>query len=248
LTPEVDYTCIGNGNITATPSIGADIYDYTYELLDSNGNVIAGPQPENIFPNVVPGTYTVRTIYKSQIPPTPSLLLSEDFGAGGTIPSPNTHLYTYEDQTVNPPGDNNQNINDGEYSVTSELVAPFPSWANPIDHTSGTRDGQGRYLVINIGSPGEGKIIYSKEIKDIIHNQPLQVSLWMLNLMREGTSGADVDLTIEVRKIGTGEVVAYTTTGIIPKNKGNSDWRTPDPILELNPGANSELEFVIRTE
>src|SRR5690606_417513 len=244
LTPEVSYDCIGEGFIT----VGTDIatYDYIYELLDSNGNLIAGPQPENEFPQVAPGNYTVRTTYTSQTPPTPSLLLSEDFGSGGTIPSPNTVGYQYEDQTVNPPGDNNQNINDYEYSVTSNLVAPFPTWANPIDHTSGTKAGQGRYLVINIGAPAPGQIIYSKTINDVIHNQPLRVSLEMLNLMRVGTSGADVDLTIDIREIGTGTVVATTTTGAIPKNTGNSNW--VNRTVELNPGTNSSLEFVIRTE
>src|SRR5690606_20644200 len=139
-------------------------------------------------------------------PPTPSLLLSEDFGSGGTIPSPNTVGYQYEDQTVNPPGDNNQNINDYEYSVTSNLVAPFPTWANPIDHTSGPKAGQGRYLVINIGAPAPGQIIYSKTSNDVIDNQPLRFSLEMLNLMRVATSGADVDLPMDIREIGTGTV------------------------------------------
>ncbi|HUH48166.1 MAG TPA: hypothetical protein VLZ54_13485, partial [Arenibacter sp.] len=240
LTPEVSYDCVGKGIITVATD-NPD-YDYTYMI---NG-VLNAPDPSsNVFTNVAPGTYTIRTIYKSQTLPTPSLLLREDFGFGGTIPSPNTTGYAFEDQTMDRPG-NPRNINDGEYAVTSKIEAPFGTWANPIDHTTGTRDSQGRYLVINIGSPGPGQIIYSKTIHDIIHDQPLQVSLWMLNLMKTGTVGEDVDLTIEVREVGTGVVVASARTGIIPKNNGDSDWT--NPIIELNPGANSSLEFVIRTE
>ncbi|MEZ4968401.1 MAG: hypothetical protein R2814_01810 [Flavobacteriaceae bacterium] len=241
LTPDVSYNCEGDGTITATPDITT--YDYTYML---NG-VLNSPDPtSNIFPNVGPGTYTVRTNYTSQTPPTPSLLLSEDFGSGATIPSPNTVGYQYEDQTVNPPGDNNRNINDYEYSVTSELVAPFGTWANPIDHTTGTRAGNGRYLVINIGTPSPGQVIYSKNINDVIHNQPLRVSLWMLNLLRTGTSGLDPDITIEIREIGTGNVIESIKTGSIPKNTGNSNWINRS--VDLNPGTNSSLEFVIRTD
>ena len=93
LTPEVNYACDGAGIITVTPNINT--YDYTFEL---NG-VLNSPDPtSNVFPNVAPGTYTVRTNYVSQTPPTPSLLLSEDFGYGLTIPNPNTTGYFYENQ------------------------------------------------------------------------------------------------------------------------------------------------------
>ncbi|WP_299533646.1 T9SS type B sorting domain-containing protein [Ulvibacterium sp.] len=240
LTPAVDYNCNGTGNITATPDIAT--YDYTYEL-DGVPNT---PPTSNVFPNIGPGTYTVRTIYTSQTPPTPSLLLSEDFGAGATIPSPNTNGYNYEDQTNNPPGDANSNINDFEYSVTSDVVAPFGTWVSPIDHTTGTRASQGRYLVMNVGTPTPTQIIYSKEINDIVPNRDLTVSLYIMNLLRQGTSGLDPDLTIEIREVGTGNVVQSIRTGTISKNTGNTDWRFR--TVDLNPGANTSLEFVIRSE
>jgi len=240
LTPAVDYNCDGTGNITATPDLA--IYNYTYEL-DGVPNT---PSTSNYFPNVAPGTYTVRTVYTSQTPPTPSLLLSEDFGAGPTIPSPNTNGYNYEDQTNNPPGDANSNINDFEYSVTSDVVAPFGTWVSPIDHTTGTRASQGRYLVMNVGTPTPTQIIYSKEINDIIPNRDLTVSLYIMNLLRQGTSGLDPDLTIEIRELGTGNIVQSIRTGTISKNTSNTDWRFRS--VDLNPGANTSLEFVIRSE
>ncbi|CAZ95759.1 T9SS type B sorting domain-containing protein [Zobellia galactanivorans] len=241
LTPEVSYDCNGTGTITATPDIAT--YNYTYAL----DGVPNSPDPtSNVFLNVAPGTYTVSTSYVSQTPPTPSLLLTEDFGSGPTIPSPNTNGYTYEDQTTNPPGDANENINDFEYSVTSEIVAPFGTWINPIDHTTGTRTGQGRYLVMNVGTPTPTQIIYSKEINDIIPNQDISVTLYIMNLLRQGTSGLDPNLTIEIREPGTGTVVRSITTGTIAKNTGADDWI--EFTAELNPGSNTTLDFVIRSE
>ena len=241
LTPEVNYNCDGSGTITATPSIPT--YNYTYEL----DGVLNSPDPtSNVFPNVAPGTYTVKTNYVNATPPTPSLLLSEDFGSGLTIPSPNTNGYNYEDQTNNPPGDTNSNINDFEYSVTSQIVAPFGSWISPIDHTSGTLVGQGRYLVMNVGTPTPTQIIYSKQINDIIPGQNLEVSLYVMNLLRQGTGGLDPDLTVEIREVGTGTIVQSIRTGSIPKNTGQNDWIPFN--ASLNPGANTSLEFVIRSE
>ncbi|MGB6153459.1 MAG: hypothetical protein WBG48_15880, partial [Pricia sp.] len=246
LTPEVSYLCDGSAVVTATPDIST--YNYTYYL----DGVINSPDPtSNVFPNVAPGTYTVSTNYVSQTPPTPSLLLSEDFGSGPTIPSPNTNGYFYEDQTTGThpnmrPGDTNRNINDFEYSVTSDVVAPFGTWINPIDHTSGTRTGQGRYLVMNVGTPTPTQIIYSKEINDIIAGQDLSISFFVMNLLRQGTGGLDPDLTVEIREIGTGNVVQSVRTNAIPKNTGNLDWRPFNGTL--NPGSNSSLLFVIRSE
>ena len=240
LTPEVSYLCDGSATVTATPSIST--YNYTYQI----DGVLNTPPESNVFNNVAPGTYTVSTNYTNATPPTPSLLLTEDFGSGGTIESPNTNGYTYEDQTGNSPGDSNSNVNDFEYTVTSSIVAPFGSWINPIDHTTGTRTGQGRYLVMNVGTPTPTQIIYSKQINDIIPNQDLEVSLFVMNLLRQGTGGLDPDLTVEIREIGTGNIVQSIRTSAIPKNTGENDWQPF--IASLNPGANTSLEFVIRSE
>ncbi|WP_400071265.1 T9SS type B sorting domain-containing protein [Zobellia russellii] len=241
LTPEVSYDCDGLATVTATPNITT--YNYTYAL----DGVPNSPDPtSNVFLNVGPGTYTVSTNYSSQTPPTPSILLSEDFGSGATIPSPNTNGYTYEDQTNNAPGDSNSNVNDFEYTVTSDIVAPFGTWINPIDHTTGTRTGQGRYLVMNVGTPTPTQIIYSKQINDVIPNQDLSVTLYVMNLLRQGTSGLDPNLTIEIRETGTTNVVQSIRTGEIAKNTGSNDW--VEFTATLNPGANTTLDFVIRSE
>jgi uncharacterized repeat protein (TIGR01451 family) len=240
LTPAVDYNCSGTGNITATPDVAT--YDYTYEL-DGVPNT---PPTSNVFPNIAPGTYTVRTIYTSQTPPTPSLLLSEDFGYGSTIPNANTTGYFYENQLddITPSGapvDNGRFINDYEYAVTDSIARPFGAWLNPIDHTTGTRATDGRYLVINIGAPTPGQIIYQKPINDIIPNQPITVSIWGINLIRSGNRVAP-DLTIELRDPVTSAVVASADTGAIPENNIWNEY-----ILSLDPGANTSLDLVIVT-
>ncbi|MCR1023178.1 T9SS type B sorting domain-containing protein [Cellulophaga baltica] len=241
ITPVVDYNCDGSGNITLNSDIST--YNYTYAI----DGVLNTPDADlNIFSDIAAGTYTITTNYTSQTPPTPSLLLVENFGSGSTTSSTNTVGYTYEDQTGNAPGDSNSNINDYEYTVTSQLVAPYGSWINPIDHTTGTRTGNGRYLVINVGTPATGQVIYTKTISDIIPNQPLRVSLWILNLLKSTSSGLDPNLIIEVQETGTGTPVQTIYTGDIAKNTGSSDWT--EFSVDLNPGSNTTLEFVIRTD
>src|SRR6056297_3403290 len=242
LTPEVDYNCDGTGTITASPSITG--YDYRYEL----DGVPNAPDPtSNVFNNVAPGTYTVTTYYTSQTPPSPSLLLSEDFGIGnGTIPSPDTRGYAYEDQTTSTVagGDANSNINDFQYSVTNRIVAPFGTWLSPNDHTDPS-DPNGRFLVINVGTPSPGQIIYTKPIQDIIPNRPLRISLNIFNVVRSTATILNPDLTIEIVDAG-GTVIQSIRTGEIPKNTGPDDW-----VLfttDFDPGTNTNLDFVIRSE
>lgn len=246
LTPEVSYLCDGSAVVTATPNITT--YNYTYAL----DGVPNSPDPtSNVFPNVPPGTYTVSTNYVSQTPPTPSLLLSEDFGSGnGTIPSPNTVGYFYEAQTTgaNPdmrPGDTNTRINDYEYGVTNRIAAPFGPWISPNDHTNPS-DPNGRFLVINVGTPSPGQIIYSKPINDVIPSRPLSISLQIFNLLISTNGQLDPDLTIEIREPGTGTVVQSIRTGDIAKNTGPDDW--VEFTADLNPGINTSLDFVIRTQ
>ncbi len=241
LTPAVEYNCSGTGEITVTPNIST--YDYRYAL---NG-VLNAPDPtSNVFNNVPLGNHVVTAYYVSQTPPTPSLLLSEDFGNGATIPSPNTTGYFYEDQAndITPSGapvDPNRSINDYEYAVTSSIERPFGAWWNPSDHTNPSAT-NGRYLVINIGAPTPGQVIYQKPINDIIPNQPITVSLWLANLIRAGRNRIAPDLTIELRDPATGTVVASSNTGAVPENEIWNEY-----VLSLNPGTYPSLDFVVLT-
>jgi len=235
VTPVVDYNCDGTGNLTVNTDITT--YDYTFEL----DGALNTPDPSNnVFTDLAPGNYVITTNYVSQTPPTPSVLLEENFGAGPTGPSADTFGYCYEPQDGTNPCGTGPQINDLEYSVTGSIVAPFGAWLNPTDNTGLVN---GRYLVINIGTPAPGQAIYRKTINDIIPNQPLEVSLFAINLLRSTHSGQiDPDLTIQLQDPISGTVIATSDTGVIPRNDIWNQF-----TIQLDPGVNTSLDFVIIT-
>jgi len=241
ISSDVVYNCDGTGNITVKTDI--DTYNYTYEI----NSVPNTPPTSNIFNDLAPNSYRITTNYSTGIPPTPSLLLNETFGSGPTTPGPpgSTSGYFYENQMddVTPSGainDPDRAVADYEYTITNRIVKPYSNWINPVDHTANSASG--RYLVINIGAPTPGQIIYKKVINQIIPNQPLEISLWGINLQKSGTNGTNPDLRIELRDPTTGAVVAFSETGPIPENDIWNEY-----ILPLNPGANTTLDLVIIT-
>ena len=223
-----DYNCDGSGNIVITAD--QSIYNYSYTINTSPSTTVT----DGIFNSIAPGSYTITATYNENNPPNPSVLLLEDFGTGGTVNSPYTLGYNYEDQVG---GDTA--VNDFDYTVTNYLVYLYGSWLRPTDHTSMGADPNGRFLVINVGSPAVGQVIYKKPIKDIIPNQNMRVSFAALNLLKSG-SQLDPDLYIQMRIPGTQTVVGEVRTNDIPKNK---IWNVYD--FNMDPGANTELEFVI---
>ena len=239
-TTTIDYECDGEGTITVTPD-SAD-FDYTYEI-DGSPNT---PNTSNVFNNVAVGNHTITVNYTSNIAPSPSVLLSENFGVG-----PNTSIseidpaYCYEPQdgSVSACGfGTDTHIQDGEYSVTQTIVNPYGSWLSPNDHTGLAG---GRFLAINVGGvAGVGGIVYQKTGVEVIPNRDITVSLHAFNLLRNGTGGGDPSIEIQLVD-GGGTIIASTTTGNIPKNTGVNDWNNYS--VNLNPGANSNLDIVIRT-
>ncbi|MFD2100168.1 T9SS type B sorting domain-containing protein [Flagellimonas iocasae] len=240
VTPAIDYECDGEGIITLTPD--SPDFDYTY-ALDGTPNT---PADLNMFNNVPVGAHTVTVNYTSNSAPTPSVLLLETFGAG-----PNTSIsevdpaYCYEPQDGSTSlcgFGTDTHIQDGEYSVTQSIVNPYGTWQNPNDH-SGMANG--RFLAMNVGGAvGPNGIIYAKRNIEVVPNRDITISLWAFNLLRVGTSGADPDIDIQLVD-GVGTVIASTTTGQVPKNNGANDWQNYS--VTLNPGANSNLDIVIRT-
>lgn len=59
-----------------------------------------------------------------------------------------------------------------------------------------------------------------------------------------GTSGGDPSIEIELVD-GAGTVIASTATGNVPKNNDADDWN--NYTVNLDPGANTNLDIVIRT-
>jgi gliding motility-associated-like protein len=239
-TPAIDYECDGEGTITVTTS--STNFDYTYEI---NGTPNT-PNTSNVFSNVPVGNHTITVNYTSNIAPSPSILLTENFGTGPNTSIPEVDpAYCYEPQngTVNSCGwVINNRIQDGEYSVTQNIVNPYGSWLSPNDH-SGLPNG--RFLAMNVGGAvGPNGIIYAKRGIEVVPNRDITISLWAFNLLRNGTGGADPDIDIQLVD-GGGTVIASTTTGNVPKNNGANDWQNYS--VTLNPGGNTNLDIVIRT-
>ena len=239
-TTTIDYECDGEGTITVTPD-SAD-FDYTYEI-DGSPNT---PDTSNVFNNVAVGNHTITVNYTSNIAPSPSVLLSENFGTGPNTSIPEVDpAYCYEPQNgaVNSCGwAIDTHIQDGEYSVTQTIVNPYGSWLSPNDHSALPN---GRFLAMNVGGAvGPNGIIYAKRNIEVVANRDITISLWAFNLLRNGTGGADPDIDIQLVD-GVGTVIASTTTGNVPKNNGANDWQNYS--VTLNPGANTNLDIVIRT-
>ncbi|PKB42660.1 gliding motility-associated-like protein [Cellulophaga sp. RHA19] len=239
--PSISYDCEGLGEITVTPS--STDFDYVYSI---NGSFNTPDNTSNVFTDVAAGNHTIRVDYTSNATPTPSNLLSEDFGVGAnTSITQIDPLYCYEPQdgTVRPcdPGVHTR-INDGEYSVTQAIASPFSTWRSPNDHTG---NANGRFLAINVGGvAGVGGIVYAKRGIEVIPNRDITISTWAYNLLRTGESGGDPTIEIELVDAG-GTVINSVSTGNIPKNNNANDWH--NYTVTLNPGANTNLDIVIRT-
>ncbi|NKI31229.1 T9SS type B sorting domain-containing protein [Croceivirga thetidis] len=236
----VSYECDGEGVITV--NTGDPTYDYTYEL----NSVPNTPETSNIFNNVPVGNHTVTVNYTSNIPPAVSTLLNEDFGVGAPTAIPEIDpLFCFEPQDGNPSScpafGTDTHIQDGEYSVANTIVNPY-TWLVPNEQSG---DPNGRYLAINVGGvAGVGGIVYAKRNIEIIPNQDITVSLDLFNLKFVGSTGVDANLEIELVD-PSGTVISSLATGPIPKTNNADDWLTAN--ITLNPGANSNIDIVIRT-
>ncbi|TAI47570.1 T9SS type B sorting domain-containing protein [Flagellimonas allohymeniacidonis] len=240
VTSSIVYECDGEGTVTITADNPG--YDYTYEI---NG-VDNTPNTSNIFSDVPVGNHTITVNYINSTPPSQSVLLLENFGTGPNTSIPEVdpaYCYEPQDGSVNSCGwAINNRIQDGEYSVTQVIVNPYGSWRSPNDHSALAN---GRFLAMNVGGVvGPNGIIYAKRNIEVIPNRDITISLWAFNLLRVGTGGADPDINIQLVD-GLGTVIASTTTGNVPKNNDADDWQ--NYTVTLDPGANTNLDIVIRT-
>lgn len=238
-----DYNCDGTATTTVTVNNNGGNFSYTY-LLNGIPNT---PPDNNVFTNVPCGDHDVTIRFESLAIPTYSNLLFEDFGEGANTTSPGINpAYCFERQVAATQCNGSIQINDGDYAVTRRINPRFGAWVDARDHTSNGTNANGRFLCVNIGgTAGVGGILYSKQINDIIPNQPVQASIWAMNLLVIGNTQFNPNLTIQlVRDLGlaTETVIASQDTGDVPKTE---TWQ--NYVLSLNPGANSSLAFVIRS-
>lgn len=244
----VTFNCDGSAKTTVTVNNpGGANFEYNYYLDDSttpNTNV-----PPNVFPNVPSGDHKVRIEYKVISVPTFSNLLNENFGYGDDVPSPgiNTTYYCFERQVTATQCKGSIEINDGDYSVTAKIVQPFGPWLQPGDHTPPTNPAtpRGRALVVNIGDQiPVTAVLYEKTIKDIIPGQPINFEFFGFNLLNKNNNQADPNLTIALVNAAGVEISSFSTGSIPKSEKWESYPKTP---FTLDPGANTTLRFIVRS-
>lgn len=248
------FNCDGSANSTVTvTNSDSNSFIYNY-LLDGVAN--SNTADPKTFLNVPSGSHTISVEYLLTSVPTYSNLLNEDFGSGAaTTTSGIAAAYCFNDLRVNAPYlCGTQSVEDNQYSVTNDFwrsddSSADPAWFHFKDHTTspGNKAGlpldpKGRFLLVNIGSAaGPYGVLYSKSIKDVIPNQPIIIDVYLGNLLRNSRGGANPDFIIELVD-GSGTVVASQATGIISNNEL---WN--GKTLSLNPGANTNLTFKIRS-
>ncbi|AUC81400.1 T9SS type B sorting domain-containing protein [Lacinutrix sp. Bg11-31] len=244
---ETVFNCDGTGNSTVTvTNNGGTSYSYDYYLDGVLNPNTVDPQTFN---NVPSGSHTISVEYTLLTVPTFSNLLYETFGYGEDTTSPgiNPTYYCFERQVTATQCGNSTTINDGEYSVTSNIENPYGAWVNPVDFTPATNPTtpDGRYLVVNIGATiPTTEILYEKQINDIIPNQPIQVEFAAMNLLSIGNNQFDPNLRVALVD-GTGTEISFYSTGDIPKTENWIEY--PTTPISLDPGTNTSLKFILRS-
>jgi len=249
------YNCNGTANATVVINGGQGDPKFSYQYyLDG----VANPNKANpnVFLNVTGGDHYITVDYNVLSVSTYSNLLDESFGTGESTTSPgiNSFYYCFERQLVDRPEtycNGSPAINDGDYAVTNYLNpsshAGF-NWRNPKDHTSNGADSKGRFLVVNVGNQiPETAILYEKIINDVIPNQPINFDFYAMNLLRPGAGGADPDLRIALVD-ASGSEISQFSTGAIERSNTDTDWKHfPQTPITLNPGNNTSLRLIIRS-
>jgi gliding motility-associated-like protein len=255
--PVLVFGCDGTATTTVTVTNPQNA-NYTYEYyIDGVANT---PITNNVFTNVKSGDHKILVKYKVTKVPTYSNLLREDFGRGPDTKIAGIHpAYCWEPQDyVEDCGIGGYMpilLNDGEYVVTKALLPEHKNgfnWNLPKDNTAVINNTpqitDGRFLAVNVGGVVPiGGILYRKTINDIIPNQDIQVSLYMLNLLASYNNLPSPRLTIQLQKNGVVVPGASKDTQDIPRDE---KWHSSTDlgngtILTLNPGNNTSLDFVI---
>lgn len=248
LTSAVAYDCIGEGTIAINSSNNTD-FNYTYSL--DGGTTI---QTTNEFPNQSDGTYTVTVGYSSALTPNQSTLYAEDFGAGSDAQIAEAgSIYCFEPQdgTANACNRGPAGILvNGEYTVTKAVTNTNPFLRSPQDHTGLT---DGRFFAIDIstfsdtGAPQPNNILWSRPDIEVLPNQEITVNFWAYNLMMNTqTDPTYINPEVRVEILdNTGTIIYTEVVSEIPKNTSDIDWHQR-PIT-FNPGVNTEIDIVFRT-
>ncbi|OOG65790.1 T9SS type B sorting domain-containing protein [Flavobacterium sp. A45] len=249
------YNCDGTATASAVINGGEGDPNFSYQYY-LDGQLNPNQANPNVFLNVTGGDHYITVDYNVLAVSTYSNLLTESFGSGESTTSPgiNSFYYCFERQLPNQPEthcNGNYAINDGDYSVTSYIDQTMTAdwgWRYPKDHTTNGADNKGRFLVVNIGDKiPETTILYEKQINNVIPNQPINFDFYVMNLMRPNAGNADPDLRIALVD-ASGSEISWFSTGAIERSNTNTDWKHfPKTPITLNPGNNTSLRLIIRS-
>ncbi|MEM8763324.1 MAG: T9SS type B sorting domain-containing protein [Bacteroidota bacterium] len=246
LSTAVDYACDGTASITVSTSNTTD-FTYTYSLNTTPNT----PADNNVFTGVAAGTQTVTVGYASSITPSQSTLFFENFGTGPTTQIAEIGSdYCYEPQdgslTACNRGPAGILVN-GEYTVTNFVTNPVPALLSPQDHTGLT---DGRFLAIDVsnfsdtGNPQLNNILWARRDLEVLPNEEITLSFWAYNLMQVGNAGNNPEVLVEVLD-NTGAIIHSEVAPEIPKNNNDTDWH--ERTITFNPGVNTDIDIVFRT-
>jgi large repetitive protein len=256
------YACDGSASTSVTVLNPAGT-NYTYQYLIDTPLTPPHDPNSNVFTNIPCGPRVITVSSTLVSPPTFSELLKEDFGRGPDTTSPGiAAAYCFNNQPYPPGqpcgnnpipgfprpncrerGNDSWYLDDNQYVVTSDLNPNNCNWFDYRDHTSNGTDRAGRFLAVNIGfAAGPNGVLYSKVINSVIPNQPLQIELYLANLLKKGVGGVDPDFLIEI-VAPNGTVLGRQLVGVIDNQDDVWQLKT----LSLNPGNNTTLTFNIRS-
>ncbi len=185
--------------------------------LFSQTNSVHHKAKQNVENNTKVTVSDFKNNYNHQ--PVLTYLLDETFGSGANTTAPviapqycwnnqpfplgqpcgNNAIVGFPNVSCLSLGFNSSTIEDNQYDVTSVINPNNCNWFDYRDHSSNSTNPTGRFLAINIGSAaGNYGVLYSKQLIDVIPNQPVKIELYAANLLKVGVVGGDPDLLIEL--------------------------------------------------
>lgn len=245
-TPAITYDCDGVGTITVQPS---NTTDFTYEYtLDGTLNT---PADNNVFNPVNPGPHTISIDFSSTLAPDQSILFRETFGVGPTTQIAEVGPdYCYEPQDGSELSCNRGPAGilvNGEYTVTSFVTNPIATLTSPQDHTGLAG---GRFMAIDISTFSDtgvdrlNTILWAKRDIEVLPNREVTLNFWAYNLMNVTGLGNNPEVLVEILD-NTGALIYSEVAPEIPKNNNDADWH--ERTISFDPGANTDIDIVFRT-
>uniref|UniRef100_UPI0030EBAC0A beta strand repeat-containing protein n=1 Tax=Emticicia oligotrophica TaxID=312279 RepID=UPI0030EBAC0A len=139
-----------------------------------------------------------------------SPVVKQDFGTnGGTF-----ELTTYSYQSTECP-------NDGNYSLQPKTVACFSGNWNTLNEDHTPNDINGNLMIVN-ADPNPSKVFYIQTVNNLCPNTTYELSAYIINLLRQGVSGAKPNIKFKIEKTDGTLIQEYST--------GNIDSPSSNPV------------------